>query len=96
MKAAVYTGSRNLYTDMATAVKSLLINSDVDIVYLLIEDDDFQFALPDCVETINVSRQPYFRAEGPNMRSGYTYLGSRFEIMRIYRYCGSNINIVFF
>lgn len=74
MKAAVYTGSRNLYTDMAVAVKSLLINSDADRVYLLIEDDDFPFELPDCVRTINVSRQEYFHPGGPNMRSGYTYL----------------------
>lgn len=78
MKAAVYTGSRNLYVDMATAVKSLLLNSDVDVVYLLIEDDEFPFNLPDCVKTINVSKQTFFPADGPNMKSGYTY----FAMMR--------------
>ena len=78
MKAAVYTGSRNLYVDMAVAVKSLLINSDVEKVYLLIEDDDFPFILPGCVRIINVSNQNIFRADGPNMRSRYTY----FAMMR--------------
>lgn len=74
MKAAVYTGTRNLYPDMVPAVKSLLINSDVERVYLLIEDDKFPEYLPDCVETINVSGQEYFRPGGPNMRSKYTYM----------------------
>lgn len=78
MKVAVYTGSRNLYVDMATAVKSLLLNSDVDIVYFLIEDDTFPFKLPECVKTINVSNQTFFPADGPNMKSQYTY----FAMMR--------------
>ena len=73
-KAAVYTGSRNLYADMVTAVKSMLTNSDVDRIYLLIEDDEFPFSLPECVTTFNVSGQLYFRPDGPNMGSRYTYL----------------------
>lgn len=74
MKVAAYSGSRNLYPDMVTAVKSLLINSDVDKVYFLIEDDVFPYYLPKEVETINVSNQSYFRKDGPNMRSRFTYL----------------------
>lgn len=66
MKAAVYVGTRNVYQDILPSLKSLLINSDVDKVYLLIEDDKFPFELPDCVETINVSNQPYFDHNGPN------------------------------
>ena len=66
MKAAVYVGTRNVYGDIIPSLKSLLINSDVDKVYLLIEDDEFPYELPDCVETINVSGQPYFRHDGPN------------------------------
>lgn len=73
-KVAVYSGSKNLYPDMVTAVKSLLINSDVDIIYLLIEDDEFPFNLPDCVKTINVSNQDFFIENGPNMKSRYSYL----------------------
>lgn len=74
MKAACYCGTRNLYGDMIPAVKSLLANSDVDKVYLLIEDDEFPKPLPDCVECINVSNQMYFRHDGPNYQNGWTYM----------------------
>lgn len=73
-KIAVYTGTRNLYEHMIPAVKSLLINSDVEKVYLLIEDNEFPYELPDCVECINVSGQRFFRQDGPNMNSCYTYM----------------------
>lgn len=74
MKAAVYCGTRNLYSDMIPAIKSLLSNSDVDKIYLLIEDDTFPFELPDCVECINVSNQTYFGKDSPNYRNGWTYM----------------------
>ena len=74
LKVAVYTGSNNLYPDMVVAAKSLLINSDVDLIYLLIEDDNFPFSLPDCIKTINVSDQSFFDNNGPNMKSRYSYL----------------------
>lgn len=74
MKYAVYTGSRNLYPDMVPACKSLLVNSDVDKIFLLIEDDTFPERLPDCIETINVSNQTFFKQGGPNMGSQFTYL----------------------
>ena len=72
-KIAVYTGTRNYYEYMVPAVKSLLANSDVDKVYLLIEDDEFPYQL-DKVETINVSDQEYFHRDGPNMNSRFTYM----------------------
>ena len=74
MKAAVYCGTRNLYADMLPAIKALLINSDVDKIYLLIEDDVFPYQLPDCVECINVSEQTYFDHDGPNYLNGWTYM----------------------
>lgn len=74
MKAACYCGTRNLYQDMLPSVKSLLANSDVDKVYLLIEDDEFPYELPPKVETINVSGQTYFRKDSPNYRNGWTYM----------------------
>ena len=74
MKAACYCGTRNLYKDMIPAVNSLLKNSDVDKVYLLIEDDVFPYKMPDCVETINVKDQPYFTHNGPNFKNGWTYM----------------------
>ena len=74
MKIAAYTGTRNLYKGMVSACKSLLANSDVDKIYLLIEDDEFPYELPDCIETINVSNQTYFRKSSPNMQSTFTYM----------------------
>lgn len=74
MKAAVYTGTKNLYPEMVAAVKSILINSDVDIVYLLIEDDKFPVYLPDCVKTINVKNQEFFKKDSPNMSTPYSYM----------------------
>lgn len=74
MKAAVYSGTRNLYPDMVTAAKSLFHNSDVDKVYFLIEDDEFPEYLPPQIETINVSDQPYFRKDGVNYNCPWTYM----------------------
>lgn len=74
MKHAVYSGSRNVYEDMVTAAKSLAANSDVDKIWFLIEDQEFPYPLPDYVECMDVSHQPYFDPGGPNMSSGYTYL----------------------
>ena len=74
MKAACYCGTRNLYGDMIPAIKSLLSNSDVDRVFLLIEDDTFPYTLPERVTCINVSEQTYFRRDGPNYRNGWTYM----------------------
>lgn len=68
MKAAVYTGTRNLYEHMAVAMKSLLAHSTVEKVYLLIEDDVFPYTLPPEAEAINVSGmcRALFPAGGPN------------------------------
>lgn len=74
MKAAVYAGTRNLYLDMLPALNSLLIHSDVDKVYLLIEDDTFPYALPPEVECINISNQKFFPSSGPNYKNVLTYI----------------------
>lgn len=74
MKAAVYTATRNLYEHMLPAIKSLICNSDVERIYLIIEDDAFPYELPDICEVINMSGQTFFRTDGPNMNSRYTYM----------------------
>jgi len=38
-------------------MKSLLIHSNVEKIYFLIEDDEFPYKLPPEVECINVSKQ---------------------------------------
>ena len=55
MRAAVYNGTRNLYENMLAAAKSLLVHSNVEKIYFLIEDDIFPYDLPPEIECINVS-----------------------------------------
>ena len=74
-KVAAYTGTKNLYESMIPAVKSLIMHSDVNKIYLLIEDDEFPYEMPEeIVECINVKDQRFFRPNGPNMSSGFTYM----------------------
>ena len=73
-KAVVYAGTRNLYPDMVTAVKSLLIHTPVDRVFLLIEDDEFPYEVGSRVECINVVKQDIFRPSGPNYHTHGTYM----------------------
>lgn len=75
VRVAVYAGTRNIYSLMYTALKSLIMNSDVDKVYMLIEDDEFPYELPDFVETMNVSDQTYFPDDGANTwKPWFTYM----------------------
>ena len=90
MKAACYCGTRNLYKDMIPAVNSLLKNSDVDKVYLLIEDDVFPYKMPECVETVNVKDQPYFTHNGPNFKNGWTFINQGKEIALSSALCSSS------
>lgn len=74
MRAAVYAGTPNLYGDMIPAIKSLMMHSDVDRIYLLIRDDAFPGYLPPEVETVNVSSQKWFPEGGPNYYSIWSHL----------------------
>ena len=73
-RVTAYCGTRNLYEDMLTAAKSLIMNSSIDKIYFIIEDDKFPYLLPDCIECINISNQTYFRPDGPNFKSIFTYM----------------------
>ena len=46
MKIAIYSGTKNVYKNMIPSMKSLLLYSDVDKIYFLIEDDIFPYELP--------------------------------------------------
>ena len=74
MKAACYIMTRNVYKDIVPSLKSLLINSDVDKVYILAEDDDIGMKLPDKVEIINISDQPYFTKDSPNWENWWAWI----------------------
>lgn len=73
-RAAVYAGTRNVYKYMLIAAKSLLKNTKMDKIYFLIEDDEFPESLPPVFECINVSHQTYFKEDGPNFKSNWSYM----------------------
>ncbi len=73
-KVAVYSGTRNLYPHMVTAAKSLIANSGVTKIYLLIEDDGFPYEVPDIVETVNVSGQGWFGKGCVNIKTQFSYM----------------------
>ena len=58
MKHAAYCGTREIYDDMEMSAKSLVANSDVDLVHFIIEDSAFsgsgltQCHIPSSVESI--------------------------------------------
>ena len=72
-KVAVYAGTRNVYHNMAVAAKSLLCHTQMDRVWFLIEDDEFQEELPAVIKTKNMSGQQWF-PEGPNTRKRWSYM----------------------
>lgn len=73
-KVAVYTGTRNVYPMMYTSLKSLLLNTPMDRVYLMIEDDEFPFPVPENVLLVNASKQVFFNPGTPNYNTPYSYM----------------------
>ena len=74
MRAAVYSGTKNLYPYMVNSAKSLLNFSNVEKIYFLIEDDIFPYQLPNIFQCINISNQTYFPSDGPNFNNVCTYM----------------------
>ena len=73
-KALVTSGTRNVYKYMVASVKSYLCNSDVDRVFMLVEDDVFPYEIPECVTCIDVRKQKWFPAGNPNSNCKFTYM----------------------
>lgn len=69
-KCVVYGATRNIYTYIIPSINSLLINTDIDKVFLLVEDDELPFRLPNKCEIINVSNQTIF----PKYYDNWTYM----------------------
>lgn len=69
-KCVIYGATRNVYTYLMPSVYSLLAHTDVDKVFLLVEDDELPFILPNKCEIINVSGQDIF----PNNYDNWTYM----------------------
>lgn len=74
VRHAAFCGTRNLYGDMETAAKSLVANSSVDVVHMVIEDPDMGRELPDIIQCHDVGNQTFFGLDGPNMRSCFSYM----------------------
>lgn len=74
MKHAVFCGTRNIYKDMETAAKALYANSSVDIIHFLIEDSEFPRPLPSFVVCHDVSGQRWFRSDGPNTGTRWSWM----------------------
>lgn len=73
-RVVVYAATRNLYKQMYIAMKSLLANNEIDAVWLLIEDNEFPYELPENVYYMNVSKQRFFPAYGANSKTKFTYM----------------------
>lgn len=73
-RVAVYAGTKNIYDQMYVCLKSLLANNKMDRVYLLIEDDEFPYPIPENVHPFNISRQEYFKEGTPNYSSKWSYM----------------------
>lgn len=76
-KHIVYTGSRNLYPMLRVAVKSALVNTPVDHIWIFAEDKALGWEVPKEsgveVHVVDISRQEWFPKNGPNMKSRFTY-----------------------
>ena len=73
-KLVVYAGTRNVYEQMYVSLKSLLLNTPVDGVFLLIEDDEFPYQIPQNVQVANVSGQQFFAPGTPNFNTPWSYM----------------------
>lgn len=73
-RVIVYSGTRNTYECILASLKSVVAHSRVDKAYLLIEDDEFPFEVPDFVTVINVSNQTFFDKNGPNFNCSWSYM----------------------
>lgn len=74
MKAAAYAATKNLYPDLMPSIKALMKNSDVEKIYLVIEDDDVGYWLPPECEVINVRDQKWFSKKSPNYENVWTHM----------------------
>lgn len=70
----VTSGTGNTYRYMAGSIKSYIANSDVDRIFVLIEDDEFRYEMPEMVSFINVREQQWFPKSNPNKSCKFTYM----------------------
>ena len=74
MRAAVMVSTRNLYPDLGPPIKALLANSDVEKIYLFLEDDDPGVYLPPECEILNVAGWKDKWRGTPNAGASWTWM----------------------
>lgn len=74
MRAAAMCATRNMYGDLGPPIKALLVNSDVEKIYILAEDPDPGVWLPPECEVIDVSGQRYFTRACPNWTNPWSWI----------------------
>ena len=96
-KYSAYCMTRNLYDIAVVSIKSLLVNSNVDTIYLLIEDDKYPYDLPK-IKVINVSDQKFFDPDGPNYKSQWSYMTlmrlALFKILKVNKVLSLDIDTI--
>lgn len=73
-KTVCYLATRKLYDGLKAPIMSALLNGNIDQAVLFVEDDEIGYKLPGNVLTVNVSNQKFFRSDGPNFYSRWTYM----------------------
>ena len=74
LKCVCYCITRNLYQAVQPSVHSMIRKGNPDGLFILAEDDNIGMQLPDWAEVINMSRQEFFRSDGPNYHKKWTYM----------------------
>lgn len=74
MRAAAYCATPNLYPDLIPSIKALLRNSDVEKIYIVIEDDTFPEELPPECEIVPVQVKMWFPKNSANYQNPWTHM----------------------
>lgn len=74
MKAAAYAATSNIFPDMITSAKSLVMHSSVDVIYFVVDKLKFPEKLPDYIECIDVSDQKLFPPTCPNIYKLWSWM----------------------
>lgn len=75
----VYALTRNLYPYLLPSIRSVMDHNEVDTIYILAEDDELPFELPEPCRVLNVSDQTFFGRSGANAGTRFTYM----SLMRV-------------
>ena len=73
-KVAVYSGTHNVYRQMYVAMSSLIANTQVNKIYLLLDGTPFPYRIPDNVKMIDVSNQYFISRDSVNYNNPWSYM----------------------